>query len=89
MDSSVGQGGLRPYHPLTDEMSVRDMEPARCHEEGVPLMTVVECLKFVKGRSQVDYKMMRLVITRVLLRRRCMDKPYSVVGWWRTRNSGG
>ena len=43
-------------------------------EDGVPLMTVVEWLRFIQARSQVDQDWMQAVMTRVLLRARWMDK---------------
>jgi len=43
-------------------------------EDGVSLMTVVEWLRFVQARSQVDQDWMQAVMTRVLLRARWIDK---------------
>ena len=39
-------------------------------EEGVPLMTLVELLRFIQARSQVDQDWMQAVMARVLLRAR-------------------
>ena len=43
-------------------------------EDGVPLMTVVEWLRFIQARSQVDQDLMQAVIARVLLRALWMYK---------------
>jgi hypothetical protein len=43
-------------------------------EDGVPLMTAVEWLRFIQSRSQIDQEWMQAVMTRVLLRARWMDK---------------
>ena len=52
-------------------------------EEQVPLMTFAEWLNFIRGRSQTDQKKMRLVMLRVLLRSRWMDRVCQVIyrGW--------
>ena len=39
---------LRPSHPMSEEREVGE------HEGGVPLMTMVEWLRFIRARSQVD-----------------------------------
>jgi hypothetical protein len=43
-------------------------------DDGVPLMTKVEWLRFVQARSQIDQEWMQAVMTRVLIRARWMDK---------------
>lgn len=81
MNSSLEHGRLQPYNPLMDELSV-DMQAETPYavlakvpvcaiwnllyaksEEGVP-----------QGRSMVDQEMMKLVMTRILLRGRWMDE---------------
>ena len=42
--------------------------------EQVPLLTLAEWLNFLRGRSQKDQERMRLIMVRVLLRARWMDK---------------
>ena len=48
-------------------------------EEQVPLMTIAEWLNFLRGRSQTDQERMRLVMIRVLLRSRWMDKADQIM----------
>ena len=66
MESKGGEDWLRPSHPLTEERDIGEQEDVHyavatlwnlldCRdEEGVPLMTVVEWLRFIQARSQVD-----------------------------------
>ena len=82
MESRGGEDWLRPSHPLNDvgeqdevTYAIAGRVPAcalwnllDCRDEdGVPLMTVVEWLRFIQTRSQVDQDWMQAVMTRVLL----------------------
>ena len=51
--------------------------------EQVPLLTLAEWLNFLRGRSQKDQERMQLIMVRVLLRARWMDKASQIMyrGW--------
>ena len=81
MESKGGDDWLRPSHPMTKEREHEEVTYAArvpecalwnlldCRDEdGVPLMMVVEWLRFIQARSQVDQDWMQAVMTRVLLR---------------------
>jgi len=48
MDSKGGDDWLRPSHPMSEERNEGE------HKGGVSLITVVEWLRFIQARSQVD-----------------------------------
>ncbi len=75
--------GARVQNAADPECAYWNLQHSR-NEEGVPLMTVVEWLRFIKARSQVDQDWMQAVMTRGWAR---CARGCSSVGSWLTSDT--
>jgi hypothetical protein len=53
-------------------------------EEQLPILTFAEWLRFIQGRSQMDQERLKMIMTRVLLRFRWLDRVAQIMfrGWF-------
>jgi hypothetical protein len=98
LDGVTGLQVARPYNPVDDTELVDQTDYAvsapvpSCAiwnlldtqgEEGTPLLSIADWLKFVVGRSIVDQGALTRIMTRVLLRARWMENLCQALfdGW--------